>query len=62
MNTITLTGGEFGGETAEVANVGSEVRIARGARVYVYEAREVEDEDGTVRLVGVFVRSERARP
>ena len=63
MKTITLTGGDAGGETAEVSQVGDEVRIERGARVLVYEAREVEDPDtGEVSLAGVFVRSERRVP
>ena len=58
MKTIVLSGGDFGGQTAEVEQAGDEVRIERGLHVLVYEAREVEDHD-SVTLVGVFVRSER---
>lgn len=60
MITITLTGGDHGGQTAEVTQAGDRVRIAAGARDAVYEAREIEDpETGEVTLVGVFVGLER---
>lgn len=63
MITITITGGDHGGTTAEVTKAGDRVRIAAGARDHVYEAREVEDpETGEVTLVGVFVGTERRQP
>jgi hypothetical protein len=63
MITITLTGGDHGGITAEVTQAGDRVRIASRARDAVYEAREVEDpETGEISLVGVFVGLERRTP
>lgn len=55
MKTILLSGGDFGGESAEVAGVGERVTLETATHRFTYEARENDDGD----LVGVCVLVER---